>query len=114
MRLLAGAKRRVLTIRIRSKQRNDHARWGGWHRSVSGVVVSARSAEPNESRQASWTCYKAIRWDIFDGKQHMPHSSMCFAFTAYGIYFSVCNGETWERLLYLLFDTLPGLLICIK
>src|SRR6266487_2734612 len=111
MRLLAGAKRRVLTIRVRSKQRNDHAWRGGWHRSISGVVVSARSANPNESRQASWTCYNATRWDVFDGKQHMPHSSMCFAFTACGIDFSVGNGEAWKCLLYLLFDNLPGLLI---
>ncbi len=48
-----------------------HAGWGGWHRSVSGVVVSARSADPNESRQASFTCYKATRWDVFDGKQQV-------------------------------------------
>src|SRR6266567_7193525 len=102
MRLLAGAKRRVLTIRVRSKQRNDYARWGGWHRSVSGVVVSARSAYPNESRQASWTCYNAIRWDVFDGKQHMAHSPMCSSFTACGIDFSVGNGEAWDRVLYLL------------
>ena len=57
MRLLAGAKRRVLTVRVRSKQRNDKPGWGGWHRSASGLsfrrVVHTRMSQDKPDLRAT-------------------------------------------------------------